>query len=69
MPVDMRVAYWTAGRKLYGYMRVYVEGEEFFYKNYTARYLEYDDSLASHLPENDKTRQFYVAERLVSQGN
>lgn len=68
VPLALRTAYWSAGRKLYGYMRLYVEGEPVFFNEYTSRYLQFDDSLVKYLPDSDKVRQFYVAERLVSQG-
>ncbi|MDE5902615.1 MAG: hypothetical protein K2H21_05290, partial [Muribaculaceae bacterium] len=35
VPANLKVPYWMAGRKLYGYMRLYVEGEQEFYKQYT----------------------------------
>ena len=64
----MKISYWLAGRKMYGYMRSYVEGERQFFNDYTTRYMQYDDSLIQHLPVSDPTRTFYVAERLVQRG-
>lgn len=68
VPEALRIQYWSAGRKLYGYMRLYVEGEQMFFKEYSARYFQFDDSLVKYMPANDKMRQFYVAERMVNQG-
>lgn len=68
LPKDLKTQYWMAGRKLYGYMRLYVEGEPMFYNDYSAVYFRMDDSLMRHLPESDKMRQFYLAERNVSRG-
>ncbi|MDE5663907.1 MAG: hypothetical protein K2I37_07740 [Muribaculaceae bacterium] len=69
VPADLKVPYWMAARKLYGYMRLYVAGEQEFYQYYTDLYFQYDDSLLRILPESDPNRKFYLAERLVSQGN
>lgn len=66
---NMKISYWLAGRKLYGYMRMYVEGDKQFFNEYTNKYLQYDDSLINNLPANDPRRIFYVAERLVQHGN
>ena len=66
---NMKISYWLSGRKLYGYMRMYVEGDKQFFNEYTNKYIQYDDSLISNLPANDPTRIFYVAERLVQHGN
>lgn len=68
VPEDLRNEYWSAGRKLYGYMRLYVEQEPTFFNEYSMLYFQYDDSLVRHLPQSDKMRQFYVAERLVDRG-
>lgn len=69
VPANLKVSYWMAGRKLYGYMRLYVEGEQEFYKQYTDLYFQYDDSLMQMLPAADNIRQFYTAERMVNQGH
>ncbi len=66
---DMKLLYWSAGRKLYGYMRAYVEGDPQFFSEYTTRYFQYDDSLVNHLPAGDNYRKFYEAERLVNSGH
>ena len=68
VPQDLKIRYWQAGRKLYGYMRLYVEGEPMFYQEYSTKYYQMDDSLMKYMPEADKTRQFYMAERFVNQG-
>ena len=68
LDASMRIPYWMAGRKLFGYMRAYVEGDRQFFTQYTERYYQYDDSLTKHLPVDDPTRTFYMAERLVSNG-
>ncbi|MDE6271788.1 MAG: hypothetical protein K2M31_02135 [Muribaculaceae bacterium] len=65
---EMKISYWLAGRKLYGYMSSYVEGDKQFFREYTTLFNELDDSLINNLPSNDQTRTFYVAERLVQQG-
>lgn len=66
MGMSVKLAYWSAGRKLYGYMRAYVEGDTQFFSEYSAKYFQYDDSLARHLPATDRFRQFYEAEKLVN---
>ncbi|MDE5653197.1 MAG: hypothetical protein K2I48_07010 [Muribaculaceae bacterium] len=68
MTRDMKISYWLAGRKLFGYMMVYVEGDRQFFTEYTERYLQYDDSLINNLPHDNPTRTFFLAERLVNQG-
>lgn len=65
---DMKISYWTAGRKLYGYMRNYVEGDRRFFKDYSDFHKMYEDSLVLHLPERDLMRRFYIGESLVNQG-
>lgn len=65
---ENKISYWLSGRKLYGYMRVYVQGDPDFFNDYNVRYLQYDDSLISHLPENNRMRTFYLAERAVNEG-
>lgn len=66
--LPMKILYWSAARKLYGYMKVYVEGDKEFYDEYTEKYFQYDDSIVNNLPANDPTRIFYVAERDVERG-
>lgn len=68
MTPDMRLQYWSAGRKLYGYMKIYVDGDRLFINEYSEKYMEYDDSLINNLPKSDKMRSFYIAERMVSEG-
>lgn len=65
---EMKISFWQAGRKLYGYMSIYVEGDRAFFNDYTSRYLQYDDSLINNMKADDKTRAFYMAERLVQTG-
>lgn len=65
---EMKILYWGSGRKLFGYMSVYLEANRHFYDDYSARYMQYDDSLMQNLPEGDDMRSFYQAERLVSKG-
>ncbi len=65
---DMKISLWLAGRKLYGYMRTYVEGDRQFFNDYTNLYIQYDDSLINNLPASDPTRTFYIAERYVQRG-
>ncbi|MDE5842367.1 MAG: hypothetical protein K2H35_01360 [Muribaculaceae bacterium] len=68
MTPDMKISYWMAGRKLYGYMRNYVEGDRRFFNDYTKYHQLYEDSIVANLPENDPMRRFYLAERLVESG-
>ena len=68
VPQEMKVRYWKAGRMLYSYMKSYVEGDQTFEKQYNDRYLQYDDSLLSYLPAEDKLRTFLYCERLVTIG-
>lgn len=68
MDNDMKLHYWSAGRKLYGYMRAYVEGDPEFFSEYSQKYYQYDDSLVAHLPANNYFRRFYEAEKLVNGG-
>lgn len=65
---EMKISYWLAGRKLYGYMRSYVEGDRQFYNEYSELHMQFDDSLINNLPANDPTRTFYIAERYVQRG-
>lgn len=64
----MRIPYWLAGRKLFGYMRAYVEGDRHFFNEYSERYMQYDDSLTKYLPATDPMRTFFMAERYVGNG-
>lgn len=65
---EMKILYWRSGRRLFGYMSVYLEANQRFYDDYNARYMQYDDSLMQNLPEGDNMRSFYQAERFVSNG-
>lgn len=68
LPKSLKVAYWIAGRRLYGYMKSYVEGNNAFEKQYNALYLQCDDSLLSNLPAQNNLRIFISCERLVTEG-
>ncbi len=68
VPDSLKASYWSAGRKMYGYMRVYVEGDVQFFNEYTLRYFQYDDSLVGQLAADNPLRCFYIAERMISQG-
>lgn len=64
----LKVDYYAAGRKLYGYMRAYVEGDTQFFSDYSDKYMQYDDSLLSILPADSKMKQFILCERMVEKG-
>lgn len=68
MTEDTRIKYWIAGRRLFGYMKSYVEGDRIFVNKYNERYLAYDDSLLANLPANDPLRTFISCERMVTEG-
>lgn len=65
----LKIKYFQAGRKLYGFMRLYVEGEQEFMDEYTALYVRCDDSLLRVLPAGDRLRDFLQCERLISKGD
>ncbi|MCM1152225.1 MAG: DUF6377 domain-containing protein [Muribaculum sp.] len=69
MDPAVKIEYWIAGRMLYSYMRSYVVGQDQYYREYTSRYLQYDDSLLSNLPESSSYRTFVLCERLVTEGH
>lgn len=62
-----RLSYWVAGRRLYGYMRSYAQGNIKCYVKYDERYKEYDDSLLRYLPDDNNLKIFIECERMVSQ--
>lgn len=64
---DIRIKYWIAGRRLYGYMRSYAQGDAECYAKYDMLYQQYDDSLLMHLPANADFRIFIESERLVTE--
>ena len=61
-----RLEYWIAGRRLFGYMKGYAQGNTVFYTKYEKRYQEFDDSLIMHLPSDDRFKIFLECERLVT---
>lgn len=65
--MDTRIDYWIAGRRLYGYMRSYAQGNQECVIKYNAKYQQYDDSLLSALPKNSDLRTFIQCERLVTE--
>lgn len=65
---EQKILYWLAARKLFGNMRVYVDGEKKFERDYTELFMHYEDSLLMNLPENNDYRTFIYAERLVASG-
>lgn len=67
MTPDIRLDYWLAGRRLFGYMKSYSQGSPECYMRYDERYQQYDDSLLAYLPRNSSLREFLRCERLVSQ--
>ncbi|MDE6811006.1 MAG: hypothetical protein K2J15_01515, partial [Muribaculaceae bacterium] len=68
MTKEMKISYWMAGRKLYGYMRNYVEGDRRFFNDYSKYHQLYEDSIVANLPESDPIRRFYLGECLVESG-
>lgn len=62
---DALLLYWVAGRRLYGYMRGYAQGNRECYMKYDDRYQEFDDSLIERLPAADHWRVFLECERMV----
>lgn len=64
---DTKISYWIVGRRLYGYMRSYVQGNAECYTKYDSRYQQYDDSLLKHLPQSSDFRSFVESERLVTE--
>lgn len=64
---QLRLDYWMAGRRLYGYMKDYSSGNPECFVKYDARYRQYDDSLMVHLPADSRMKAFLTYERLVAQ--
>lgn len=67
MSPQTKIAYWTAGRRLYGYMAGYSQGNAETYAIYNDLYKIYDDSLLLHLPQHSDFRTFLECERLVTE--
>ena len=67
MAQDTRLNYWLAGRRLYGYMKGYAQGNRECEAVYEQHYMEYDDSLLTHLPPHSDMRLFIECERLVTE--
>lgn len=61
-----RLDYWVAGRRLYGYMRGYAQGNQECFDKYDERYQQFDDSLLVHLPAKSQFRTFLECERMVT---
>lgn len=68
LPDALRRDYFAAGRKLYGYMRTYVEGDQQFFTEYSEKYIQYDDSLVNILPADSPEYKFLTCERLIANG-
>lgn len=66
--LPLKLECWKAGRQLFSYMRTYSEGHQEFYEFYDALYKQFDDSLLSHLPADDRFCRFIKGERLVNEG-
>ena len=64
---ETKIKYWTACRRLYGYMKSYAQGNAECFAKYDALYQQYDDSLIFNLPPTSEFRIFIEGERLVSQ--
>ncbi len=60
--------YLETGRRLYSYMRTMYESEKNYYRYYTEKYLQYNDSLYARLPENSNFRRFLHCEHLINTG-
>ena len=69
MSPQVKISYWLAGRRLYGYMSDYAMGNSECHALYLARYHAYDDSLLLHLPAGSDFRDFIQCERLVNHGH
>ena len=66
MGSETRMKYWLAGRRLFGYMKSYAQGNVECYAEYDANYKAYDDSLLKHLPRESHLRDFIECERMVT---
>ena len=62
-----RIRYWTVGRRLYGYMKGYAQGDAECFAKYKALYEQFDDSLINNLPQSSEFRIFIESERLVTE--
>lgn len=67
LPMRVRLDYWLAGRRLYGYMKSYSQGNQDCYSKYDRLYQAYDDSLLHNLPGDSDLRAFIYCERLVTE--
>ena len=67
MDAQTLLDYWIAGRRLYGYMKSYTQGNKECYLKYDDLYQQYDDSLLLHLPKSSEFRTFIECERMVRQ--
>lgn len=67
MSGQTQLDYWLAGRRLYGYMCGYAEGNSELLRKYEARYRQLDDSLLMHLPDGSNLKRFIECERLVAE--
>lgn len=63
---QVRLDYWLAGRRLYGYMKSYVLPNQEWFRKYDILYQRYDDSLLVHLPAESRLRTFLECERMVT---
>lgn len=69
MTREVKIRYWLAGRRLFGYMRGYAHDNAECYAEYNTAYQAFDDSLLSHLPSDSHLREFIKCERLVTEKN
>lgn len=65
LPLDVRMKYWIAARRLCAYMKSYVKQNQEWYLKYDKAYQQYDDSLLAHLPVQSDLRLFLDCERKV----
>lgn len=64
---DTRLEYWIAARRLYAYMKSYVQEDQEWYLRYNDLYQQYDDSLLMYLPANSEFKAFLQCERMVTE--
>lgn len=64
---SVRISYWIAGRRLYGYMKTYAQGNPVCYNKYNDLYRQYDDSLLLYLPRDSQFLAFLECERMVTE--
>lgn len=67
MSDQTRLEYWGAGRRLYGYMASYTQGNQECYTKYDGLYHEYDHLLIEHLPPNSDFLIFIECEHLIEE--